>query len=158
MPGVRVRVSDFAVAPRRGCFSAVHKKARSTRESGARSLGMLEIHYVQGGSSLVCLKLVFIHQNQLQKHSRAKVTRVPCPSGGPSGDAVSLSVYMTDGILIDLFHFIFCSLFLCCPLCSQERTGSNLRGSFGPLSDQWAKTVTSVGDGRSGYVIWSRFW
>lgn len=33
----------------------------------------------------VCLELVAIHQNQLQKHSRAEVTHVGRPSGGPCG-------------------------------------------------------------------------
>lgn len=84
-----------------GVFPAVHKKARNSCQSGARSPGMLGIHYAQGGSSPVCLELVAIHQSQLQKHSRAEVTHVPGPSGGPSGDAVSLSLHMTDGILID---------------------------------------------------------
>lgn len=84
-----------------GVFSAVHKKARNTCESDAYSPAMLEIHHAQGGSSPVCLELVAIHQNQLQKHSRGEVTLAPRPSGGPSGDAVSLSVYTTDGILIE---------------------------------------------------------
>lgn len=46
----------------------------------------------------------------MRREEVALVTRAPRPSGGPSGDAVSLSAYMTDGIdWLSFFFFLFIS-------------------------------------------------